>query len=69
MYGVTQDMMLTVGVGTYDVELQSADMTATKKVTIKKDATSTLDFSEYKQLSAKRVQSTSQLHQRMQLWQ
>ena len=46
--------MLTVGVGTYDVELQSADMTATKKVTIKKDATSTLDFSEYKQLSAKK---------------
>ena len=54
LYGVTQDMMLTVGVGTYDVELQSADMTATKKVTIKKDATSTLDFSEYKQLSAKK---------------
>jgi len=40
-------MMVTAPVGTYDVEIQNGDTRATKKVTIRKDDTTVLDFSEY----------------------
>ena len=44
---VTDNMMVTAPVGTYDVEIQNGDTRATKKVTIRKDDTTVLDFSEY----------------------
>lgn len=54
LYGVTQDMLITVPVGSYDVEIQNGDTKATKKVTIRKDDTSTLDFSDYQAPAAKK---------------
>ena len=43
---VTDNMMVTAPVGSYDVEIQNGDMKAVKKVTVRKDETTALDFSE-----------------------
>lgn len=51
---VSGNMMITAPVGSYDVEIQSADMKATRKVSIRKDDTTVLDFSEYTLPAAKK---------------
>ncbi len=47
-YKVTDNMMMTAPVGSYDVEIQNDDTRATRKVTVRKDETLVLDFSDYK---------------------
>lgn len=51
---VTDNMMVTAPVGSYDVEIQNGDMKATKKVTVRKDETTVLDFSEYQTPATKK---------------
>lgn len=53
-YGVTDNMMVTAPVGSYDVELQNGQTRATKKVSVRKDETTVLDFSEYQIPAAKK---------------
>lgn len=47
LFSVTEGMLVTSPVGTYTVEIQLENVSATKTVTVKKDETSKLDFSEY----------------------
>ena len=47
-------MMVTAPVGSYDVEIQNGDMKAVKKVTVRKDETTALDFSEYQTPATKK---------------
>ncbi|MBR6697099.1 MAG: hypothetical protein IKL73_02380 [Lachnospiraceae bacterium] len=51
---VKKDMLIEVTEGTHDIELSKAGITATKSVTIAKDATATLTFTEYLQDAAKK---------------
>lgn len=51
---VTDNMMVTAPVGSYDVEIQNGDMKAVKKVTVRKDETTALDFSEYQTPATKK---------------
>ena len=51
---VTENMMVTAPVGSYDVEIQNGDMKSTKKVTVRKDETTVLDFSEYQTPATKK---------------
>ena len=47
LFSVTEGMLATIPVGTYTVEIQLEDVSATKTVTVIKDETSYVDFSEY----------------------
>jgi len=47
LFAVTEGMLVTVPEGTYDAEIQLEDLQATKSVTVKKNETTSLDFSEY----------------------
>ena len=46
LLGVTKDMLVTVPVGTHTVNVRNGSMSASKTVTIAKDETTSLDFSE-----------------------
>ena len=47
LFAVTEGMLVTSPVGVYTVEIQLEDVSASKTVTINKDETSSVDFSEY----------------------
>ena len=44
--GITPDMLVTAPVGTFTVNVRNGSLSASKTVTISKDATTTVDFSE-----------------------
>ncbi|MDO5381651.1 MAG: PEGA domain-containing protein [Eubacteriales bacterium] len=54
LYGITDNMVITAKEGTYSVEVQNGSMVASKTVTVIKDQSTTLDFSEYKTESEKK---------------
>lgn len=53
LYTVSQDMMIVVPEGKYEVTMSNGSLSATKTVYIAKDMTVTMDFSEYKPLANK----------------
>ena len=46
LLGITRDMLVTAPVGTFTVNVRNGSLSASKTVTISKDATTTVDFSE-----------------------
>lgn len=49
LYNVTEDMIVTASVGTYNVEIENGKLDATKEVTVEDGQETKLDFSEYVQ--------------------
>lgn len=49
LFDVTEDMVVTASVGTYNVEMVNGVVDATKEVTVESGQESTMDFSEYVQ--------------------
>ena len=46
LLGITKDMLVTAPVGTYTVNVRNGSLSASKTVTIAKDETTSVDFSE-----------------------
>ncbi len=53
LYTVSEDMMIVVPEGKYEVTMSNGSVSATKNIYIAKDMTVTMDFSEYKKPVAK----------------